>query len=455
MDSFGKAPGHTTPLIRDTIIKNNPSSSNNASIIKHHIHPVKDSFSLSQVEINHLIDTIKANNITDIHSIKDIATFKDVKGFNVNNLSDHQWSKLVAVVRSNIAENVAEVIYNTKNNEKLQGITTKERAHIDRILAKLRQSHITNINQAIEFVQQQSSNNPNLLSKLSGRLINIVKQNEQQLSLNNLTKDSFSPAVSIEAGKFSNPFKSDSTTRANQPRTSAEAREFLNQISAKNSSQTNINHQGNADLSNLIIANYLKGDKNAIATAEEMAKNNIKQLSNIDKMQIGDKVLHEKISYINDVAAKAATEKAKTIIICRLIGQVGGSIVGALGMATMVGASPLIGLLGAFALTLIAAVVGFILGKATGEMIGKVYTGTDLESMSPEEYEEVERQIELLKEESREKRRRQKAIEASSVEEIEDPDTSISEEPKDKNAFNYIDIKTSEALKSRAISTKN
>jgi hypothetical protein len=449
MDSFGPSPNHTAPLVRDTVVTAAATSNKNTGQNRRAILQREDSFKLSGKEISRIVESIKANNITDINAIKDMATFKNAKGFNVDNLSDHQVSKLVSAVRHNIAENVAELIYNTKNNEKLLDITAKERAHIDKILVKLRQSHITDLNQAIDFVKSHSHENPGLFSKISNRLINIVHHNEnnaQQLKFGQLVKDNYTPAFAADANRFTNPFKSDIYSRQNQPRTAAEAKEFLNQVITSKRGSSSANAQATADLSNLILSSYLRGDRNPLYIAEEMTKGNIKQVSNVDKMFLKEEVLHQNVSYVNDVAAKVATQKAKTIITCRLAGQIGCSATGALSMAALVGTSPLIGLLGAFALTLIASIVGFVVGRAVGETIGKVMTGTDLELMTPEEYEEIKNEIKALEDERKKKNKSNSQVVEETEEELDDDVRSEEDSHPQKNS-REIEFKASEILK--------
>jgi hypothetical protein len=438
-------------MVRDGVITTNNIANKGFSNPAPHIPPEKDSFKLSSKDISSLVSKIKANNITDINAIKDIATFSGAKTFNVNHLSDHQISKLVSAVRNNIAENVAELIYNTKTSEKLAGINAKEKAHIDRILANLRQSNISDLNQAVEFVKSQSADNPNLLSKISGRLINIVNHSnngQPQTTYIGLARDSYTPAVSIQSDKFINPFKSDTLMRSDQPRNATEAKEFLSQLLSGRNRITN--PQATNDISNLILASYLRGDRTAISVNEEMLKGNLKQLSSIDKMTLQDQVLHKNVSYINDIAAKIASEKARVIIICRLAGEIAFTSTAALSVASLVGTSPLIGILGGFALTLIAAIAGFIIGKAAGDGIGRIITNTAAELITPEEQEAHLREINLLEEE-RKKKQEAETLLAEEIDDIEDNPYIEGANIKD---FALPDYNASETLKTSILFKK-
>lgn len=464
MDTFGSSPNHTRALVRDTLTttgagQNRASGTFNSPKVS--LEGPKDSLSISSKDLSNIVETIKANNITDIQSIKDYITFKDTgRNFNVNNLSDHQLSKLLSAVRSNIAENLAEVIYNTKNNEKLTEISAKERIYIDNILSKVRNSQITNLSQAIDLVKSQSADNPNILSKISGSLLIVVHQNEQQVSSNILRKDSFTPSFSIDSSRFSNPFKSDFLTRSNQPRTVSESKDFLKDLMTTNNDARRqfTSPQGTTELSNLILSEYLRG-KNPQLSPEELTKSNMKQAIVKDEIWYHERMAHTKVSFINDVAAKIAANKAKTILSCRIVGEVGGAVCSALGMASLAGTSPLLGVAGAFIMTLIATVAGFMIGKAAGEGLGKVLTNTSFNLATPEEYERYKKEVEDLERE----RERQKKSAQQTAEEDDNEDESYEEESyeEDDNErennngfFNTIDTRVSNALKSKILFRK-
>ena len=453
MDTFGSSPNQTRAIVRDTLTTSSSTNNKGPSTLRAAIPAAKDSVTISTKDINQIIETIRANNITDINEIKDSLSLKDTRSnFALTSLSDHQLARVLSAVRANIAENLAEVIYNTKNNEKLLDITAKEKAHIDSILTKVRNSQITNLRQAIDFVQSHSSDNPSIMSKISGSLLNIVHQNEQQNVFNTLRQDNFTPAFSFEPAKFSNPFKSTADTRNIQPRTRAEAQQFLREAIATNQDirrQMAI-QQNTVDMSNLILANYLSG-KNPELIAEEMTKGGIKGMTIEDQVWYQEKIAHKNINFLNNVAAKVAANKAKIIITCRLAGQVGGAAAGALGMASIAGATPLIGIVGAFMLTLVASIAGFTLGRAIGEGLGKTITKTDFGSRTPEEYEEYVRQIKLLEQEKEEQERKSKQQYVETEESEEETDTEITSSTTKTSLFDDIDSKVSAALKSKIL----
>lgn len=456
MDSFGKSPHHALPVVKDILTTSSAAHNKNVNNQKSYIPESKDSLSLSQKEFTLLEESVKASNITDIESIKDAATFKDLKGFDFNRLTDYQLTRLISIVRNNIAENIAEVIYNTKNNERLLEITAKEKAFIDNILVKLRQSQINNINQAIDFVKSHSSDNPNLLSKISSRLLNIVANNEQQTQPQTIDKDRFTSSISMEATKFTNPFRSNSSTRGDIPKTSGEAKEFLNQIltTNKNERDPSINPQAINDMSNLILANYLRNNNN-LTIPEEMLQGSLKQISSEDQVWLHEKKLHSNVSYLNDVAAKVASEKAQTIIICRLAGETGCATVAALGMASLVGSSPLIGIVGAFILTMAATILGFIVGKTAGEGFGKILTGTNFDTADYDDHKELESEIKRLELNRQQQQQQDSQQEGNSDENKEESEKESTNPEKPKVlTFDEIDHKVSDALRSKVIYRK-
>lgn len=445
MDSFGTGTSHKQSLAKDVLITASSKQTRPNNDLKKYIPEAKDSVSLNTKDFNQVLEAIKANKVTDISAIKDVATFKEVSKFDYNGLSDHQLSNVLEVIRYNISEKLAEVIFNAQHNDKLADISTKERALINNILLKVQQSQVTSLSQAIDFVQRHSEENPGLLSKISGSLLSVIQHNPQQNQFNQPKADSFTPSFSID-NRASNPFRSNHATRSNQPRTSEEAKEFLDQlINSKEKRNPNVNPQAVANMSNLILANYLR-NSNKEMIPEEMVKACLKQVSNVDQMMFHNNILANNVSFINDVAAKIAANKAKTIINCRIIGEIAGSTVAALGMATIAGSCPFVGLIAAFALTLAAGVMGMVLGKALGEEIGKIITGTNL-NMKPDDYENV---IEDYQEpEGNQSHQGQE----DSQEEPEETE-AVAEEPKDNHAFGYIDTEVSEALKSRIIYRK-
>ncbi|MEW5820140.1 MAG: hypothetical protein AB1782_08095 [Cyanobacteriota bacterium] len=462
MDTFGSSPNHNRALIRDTLSTSGQTVNKqpNSSIIpKALLKESKDSVSISSRDITSIVSTLKANNVTDIQAIKDYVSTKETSGnFGYQNLTDHQWSKLVATVRNNIAENLAEAIYNTKQNNKLVEITAKEKAHIDTILSNIRNSQVTNITQAIDLVQSHSSDNPGLLSKISGRLINIVQSNNgnQQSSLNALKNDSYTPAFAMDPNKFTNPFKSDIITRNNQPRTTTESKEFLREVLSNPQQRQQLlgANANTVDVSNLILSNYLRG-KNPNLLPEDLAKSNMRQMAVEDQIWHNEKMTHRNVSFINDVAAKIAANKAKTIISCRIAGEIAGAATGSLGMASLVGTSPLIGIMGALAMTLIATIIGFAIGKVAGEGLGKVITNTSMELATPEEYEKYKKELEELEE--RRERQKREAQEEEFEEDEEQEDNDLDEDESQTfstNFFNSIDTKVSNALKTKILYKK-
>jgi hypothetical protein len=356
---------------------------------------------LSETEILRIISSIKANKITDIQSIKDAVTFRDTDGFSVDGLTDHQLANIVLAVRSNIAEQIADVIFSVKSKDNPLDMSSKDKANIDSILIKLRDSRVTNMDQALEFVRNHSSDNPNLLSRISSQLASIVSANNQQNNRPHmdLKTDAYVSAASADPTKYQGVFKSNADSRSMQPKSVNDAKEFLGQIVG------NKHHERELDanpvvvdqVSNMLLSSYLKTIKRDehgnIVLPEEMLKKHVRQLVVEDVVMHKENVLQHNISYINDIAAKVATQKAKTIITCRLVGEVTGAVSSAIGMASFTGASPLIGLAGAFVLTMMATVLGYAIGKVGGETIGKLMTGTKLSIDDLDEYEELEEKL--------------------------------------------------------------
>lgn len=454
MDTFGSNPNQALSMVRDTLTTTGVANKASAVPQRTVIPEVKDSFSISQRDLSNIIETIKANNITDINSIKDIVSAKDTsKNFSLNSLSEHQLSRLLSVVRNNIANNLAEVIYNTKQSDKSINITSKERTHIDKILNTVRQSQITNINQAIDLVRSHSSDNPGLMSKLSGRLVNIIQNNQQTQPINTIKQDSFNPSLAMDPNKFTNPFKSTAESRSQQPKTVAESKEFFREVLSSNQTKSNslILPGNTTNISNIMLSEYLSG-KNPNQLSNNLTKTNIQRMAIEDQVWYQNTITHNKVSFINDVAAKVAANKAKVIITCRIIGQVGGAAVGALGMAALAGASPIIGIVGAFVLTLAATVAGFAAGKALGDGVGKAITNTSFELKTAEEYEAYDKEIELLEEErERRNKQQQEPDEETSEEESEEITTTKS----NANFFDEIDSKVSDALRTKTLYRKN
>lgn len=460
MDTFGSNTNAPRALVKDTLTTGKTAANKQPAAPKPNLTQGKDSFSVSSRDISNIVATLKANNVTDINAIKDYVTSTEsVKSsnFTFDSLSDTQVRKLISAVRANIAENVAEVIYSTKNNNTILEMSSKERAHIDNVLGKLRNSQITSMSQAIDFVQRHSENNPGLLAKVSGRLTSLVHQNTQETPniFNSLRQDSYTPAISIEQRSFTNPFKGDVVMRQGQQRSPAEAKEFLSNIFAANSNATNKtgNPQGATDMSNVILAGYLRGKTTPEMRAEELSKKGITSMAIEDQVWYQEKVAHSKVSFINDIAAKIAADKARVIITCRIVGEVGGATAAALGMASLAGATPIIGIIGAFAMTMVASVLGFIVGKAAGEGMGKIITNTNFDGYTPEEYERIQEEIHLLEDE----RERQERESRQSAEEETEEDEAVEEETNSTNNtgfFSNIDNKVSQALKSRVIYKK-
>ncbi|MGD9579988.1 MAG: hypothetical protein AB7V50_01325 [Vampirovibrionia bacterium] len=443
-------------MVRDTLTTTNAANKQSQQQQRVSIPETKDSFTISQKDLSNIIETIKANNITDISSINDIVSNKDTaKNFNISSLADHQLATLLSAVRNNIANNIAEVIYNTKQNDKSLNISTNERNHIEKILSSIRQSQVTNIDQAIDIVRSHSSDNPNLISKISGRLVNLIQSNKDTQGISVLRNDVFNPSSVMDPNKFTNPFKSTAETRSMQPKTVGESKEFFREMLTSNQQRDNslMTTNNTINMSNIMLSEYLRG-KNPNEVANSLNKTGIQKMAIEDQVWYQNQIEHNKISFINNIAAKIAADKAKVIITCRLIGQIGGSAIGALGMASVAGASPLIGIVGAFVLTLAAAVAGFAAGKAMGDSVGKTITNTSLELKTAEEYEAYEKEVERLEDE----RNRQNKKDNNQSEETEDEEDTETEESENitfsKNFFNEIDTKVSNALRTKTLYKK-
>lgn len=456
MDTFGSNPNQSLSMVRDTLTTTgaaNKPVQNQQRVV---IPETKDSFSISQTDLRNIIETIKANNITDINSIKDIVSIKDTsKNFNINRLTDHQLSNLLSVVRNNIANNIAEVIYNSKQSENSINITSKERTHIDKILNTIRQSQVTNIDQAVDLVRSHSSDNPSLMSKISGSLVNLIQNNQHNQAPNTIKQDSFNPSLAMDPNKFTNPFKSNAESRSQQPTTVAESKEFFREFLNSNQTKDNplIAANSTTNISNIMLSEYLSG-KDPNQLSNKLTKTNIQKMAIEDQVWYQNTIAHNKISFINDVAAKVAANKAKVIITCRIIGQVGGAAVGALGMASLAGASPIIGIVGAFVLTLAATVAGFAAGKALGDGVGKAVTNTSFELKTAEEYEAYDKEVELLEEERNRRNKQQQNNENQQQEEKEDDPEEVDTSKSTKNFFDEIDSKVSEALRTKTLYKK-
>lgn len=387
MDSFGANSGQRNLLIKDTLTKTEYTQPKTTLSVRGMYNKSNDSFSLSRNDLDRIISTLSSSNITDFDTIKKIVSFNDTERFVIEKLTDFQSDELLSVIKNNISNTIAENIYKTTNNEMIIDLTNKEKAIFDSILSKLQQSKVTNINQAIEFIRSHSSENPTLISKISERLISLVVNIEPQSPLNTLKEDSFSPGFSLDPNKFTNPFKSNVYSRSTQPKTAEESKEFYSQIINTDKDRQRQNEKNIAEASNLIASQLLN---------KNLSDKALKNLKAEDQVWVNNNMLLKNTTFINDVAAKVATKKAKTIITCRLIGEVGGAIVGALGMASVAGVSPLIGIVGAFVLTILSTVVGFIVGKVSGEMIGKIISGTNFENNDEKTYEEVNNYIEKV-----------------------------------------------------------
>jgi len=451
MDSFGANTNQRNLIIKDTLIKTDHSAVKTTAPSKSIHNKISDSVVLSRNDLDKIVSTISDSKIMDFQTIKDAATFSGTENFDIKKLSDNQLEELFSAVKRNITETIAETIYNTTHNEKLLELTAKEKTLFDNILIKLQQSKVTDISQAIEFIQSHTSENPGLLAKVSELLIPLTNKHNVSTPLNNLKEDIFSGNFNTDPNRFTNPFKSNIYTRNDQPKSVDEAKDLLSQIINNDINRLKQNEKAIADTSNLIAGQLLSNKQSKIL------ENNINILKSEDQVWVNNNMLLKNTTFINDVAAKVATKKAKTVITCRLLGEVGGAVTGALGMASIAGASPLIGIVGAFALTILATVVGFVLGKISGEAVGKLLSGTSVENYDNNPYENIETPVDKVSSEQQGKQNNKDKNEKENKQDDEDSnkDEVSTEEPVTPSFSDFMmDKKASEVLKTSVLYKK-
>lgn len=451
MDSFGASTRHhQKPMSSDVLLTSSRTMKKPAA----QTASVRDSFDVSERDFDQIAQTVIDERITDLDQIKDIISYHKHSNsiqdrFNIDSLTDYQLSRLISIVRENIAEKIANRILKSKNNDKFITMTQQEKASIANILNRLRQSQITNIAQAIDFVRNNSVDNPGLFAKISSNLLSIVQNNQTAFTASTGPRnDIYVPTGAVSPFETQiNPFKKDIRFRLFNKDISDESLAFVNNILSTDRERLNsYNPETIEQVTNLIIAHYLK-DRNNVILPEEVIKSSISQIKIEDQIWYQDNILHTSVSYINDIAAKIATEKAQTIITCRIVGEVSGSMAFALGTAYVVGTSPLIGLLGAFSLTLFAAILGLTLGKTAGEEFGKLITGTNLTHDS--DYSQDVAKYYSKKNSNQQGSKDQEKNEQE--ENTEEESSKTPAEPEDNSPFNYIDREVSDVLRERVL----